>query len=160
MACRANLIFSSSDYAVKVFGLATFGTIYGTIVCISGLFTFGQAALQAVTHDFFSDNPTPVNLIVTALVLLVGAVMVTYVAVAGKRVQEEIFEEEERRSQYISTPQLTPRLGPTFGIGSPMLGPTYGTLRPSRGGTLDRPSLANLRMLSAVQEERGDSLRI
>lgn len=88
--------------------------------------------------------------------------MVTYVAVAGKRVQEEIFEEEERRSQYVSTPQMTPRLGPTFGIGSPMLGPTYGTMRtvPGRGGTLDRPSVANLRMLSAVQEERGDSFRI
>ncbi|QDS68041.1 hypothetical protein FKW77_009679 [Venturia effusa] len=150
-----------SDYAVKVFGLATFGTIYGTIVCVSGLFTFGQTALQAVTHDVFSNNPTPVNLIITALVLLVGAVMVTYVAVAGKRVQEEIFEEEERRSQYITTPQLTPRLGPTFVNGSPMLGPTYGTMRtaPNRG-TLDRPSVANLRMLSAVQEERGDSLRI
>ncbi|RDI89884.1 hypothetical protein Vi05172_g835 [Venturia inaequalis] len=151
-----------SDYAVKVFGLATFGTIYGTIVCVSGLFTFGQAALQAVTHDFFHDNPTPVNLIITTLVLVVGAVMVTYVAVAGKRVQVEIFEEEERRSQYITTPQMTPRLGPTFAIGSPMLGPTYGTMRsiPGRGGTLDRPSVANLRMLSAVQEERGESFRI
>jgi hypothetical protein len=132
-----------------VFGLATFGTIYGTIICVSGVFTFAQSALQAVTHEAFADNPTPVNLTLTALVLVFGAVLVTYVAVAGKKVLEEILEEEERRSQYLPTPQLTPRLGPSYA--SPKLGPAYGSIR---GGTLDRPSLANLRMLSAVQEER------
>lgn len=80
--------------------------------------------------------------------------MVTYVAVAGKRVQEEMLEEEERRSQYISTPILAPSLGPSYG--SPMLGQGYGSIsgRTGKGGTMDRPSLANLRMLSAVQEER------
>jgi hypothetical protein len=154
-------LLSSSDYAVKVFGLATFGTIYGTIICVSGVFTFAQSALQAVTHEAFNDNPTPVNLTLTGLVLIFGAVLVSYVAVAGKKVQEEILEEEERRSQYITTPHLTPRLGPSYGspmlgaaYGSPMLGPAYGSLRTVRGGTLDRPSLANLRMLSAVQEDR------
>jgi hypothetical protein len=140
---------------VKVFGLATFGTIYGTIICISGVFTFAQSALQAITHDAFADDPTPVNLALTGLVLVFGASLVTYVAVAGKRVQEEILEEEDRRSQYVTTPQLTPRLGPTYG--SPMLGPAYGTVRSGRHGTLDRPSLANLRMLSAVHEERTSS---
>jgi len=135
-----------------VFGLATFGTIYGTIICVSGLFTFTQSAMQALTHDIFADNPTPVNLTLTGLGLITGAVLVGYVAIAGRRVQQEIEEEEERRSLLLPTPQLTPRLGPSSA--SPRLGPNYGSIWIGRAGTLDRPSLANLRQLSAVQEER------
>lgn len=141
-----------SDYAVKVFGLATFGTIYGTIICISGVTTFTQSAMQALTHEAFNDNPAPVNLVLAGLGLMVGTALVTYVAVAGKHVQHEVLEEEERRSQMPQdpTPRATPRLGPFL---SPSLGPSYGTMRSARGQSLQRPSLANLRMLSAVDEE-------
>lgn len=141
-----------SDYAVKVFGFATFGTIYGTIICVSGLLTFAQSGLQALTHEVFHDNPTPINLSLAGLGLVVGVALVTYVAVAGKHVQHDILEEEERRSQmpHDLTPRQTPRLGPYL---SPSLGPTYGTMRSSRGESLLRPSLANLRQLSAVDEE-------
>ena len=140
------------DYAVKVFGLATFGTIYGTIICISGVTTFTQSAMQALTHEAFNDNPAPVNLVLAGLGLMVGTALVTYVAVAGKHVQHEVLEEEERRSQMPQdpTPRATPRLGPFL---SPSLGPSYGTMRSARGQSLQRPSLANLRMLSAVDEE-------
>lgn len=141
-----------SDYAVKVFGLGTFGTIYGTIICISGLLTFTQPAIQALTHDAFQDDPTPVNLSLAGLTLIVGVALVTYVAVAGKHVQHEVLEEEVRRSQmpYDATPRQTPRLGPWL---SPSLGPSYGTMRSGRQPSLLRPSLANLRQLSAVDEE-------
>ncbi|KAF2102633.1 MFS transporter, LAT3 family, solute carrier family 43, member 3 [Rhizodiscina lignyota] len=102
-----------SDYTVKVFGLATFGTIYGTIICTSGLLTFTQSALQAITHEAFSDNPTPVNLALAGLGLISGAALVLYVAFAGRKVQQEVVEEEERRS-LLPTPRETPRLDARF----------------------------------------------
>lgn len=94
------LIYHSwrSDYAAKVFGFATFGTVYGTIICISGLCTFTQSALQAITHDAFHDDPTPVNLALAGLGLLIGIALVTFVAARGRTVQEEQAEEDERRS--------------------------------------------------------------
>jgi hypothetical protein len=85
----------SSDYAAKVFGFATFGTVYGTIICLSGLCTFAQSALQAITHDVFHNDPTPVNLALAGLGLLIGSVLVTFVAVRGRAVQAD---EDERRS--------------------------------------------------------------
>ena len=107
--------------------------------------------MQSLTHDAFNDNPTPVNLALAGLGLVVGVALVTFVAVAGKHVQHEVLEEEERRSQmpYDATPLATPRLGPYL---SPSLGPSYGTMRSGRLPSL-RPSLANLRQLSAVDEE-------
>ena len=80
---------SPSDYTAKVFGFATFGTVYGTIICLSGLCTFTLSALQAITHDAFHNNPTPVNLALAGLGLLVGIVLVTFVAVRGRAVREE-----------------------------------------------------------------------
>jgi hypothetical protein len=139
-----------------VFGLATFGTIYGTIICISGLFTFSQSALQALVHDAFHDDPTPANLALSILGLVSGGALVGYVAVAGKRVKQEVVEEEERRS-LLPTPRQTPQLGPWR---SPSLTP-YGTMRDARGpgggrlAGLERPSLANLRSLSTVHEGGG-----
>lgn len=107
--------------------------------------------MQALTHEAFKDNPIPVNLSLAGMGLLVGVALVTYVAVAGKHVQQEILEEEVRRSQmpHDMTPRMTPRLGPYL---SPSLGPMYGTMRSNRQLSL-RPSLANLRQLSAVNEE-------
>jgi hypothetical protein len=89
---------SPSDYAAKVFGFATFGTVYGTIICLSGLCTFTQSALQAITHDAFHNNPTPVNLALAGLGLLTGIGLVTFVAVRGRAVREEQADEDERRS--------------------------------------------------------------
>jgi len=142
-----------SDYAAKVFGFATFGTIYGTIICLSGLLTFAQSAIQALTHDIFHDNPQPVNLVLAGIALLVGVALVAYVTIAGRIVQEEIADEEERRSLM---PQDTPRLGPQYGT-SPYLGPRDMTspVLTARGPRMERPSFANLRdRLSTVQENR------
>jgi len=89
---------SPSDYTAKVFGFTTFGTVYGTIICLSGLCTFTQSALQAITHDAFHNNPTPVNLALAGLGLLIGIVLVTFVAVRGRAVRDEQADEDERRS--------------------------------------------------------------
>ncbi|KAF7587211.1 hypothetical protein BBP40_007548 [Aspergillus hancockii] len=39
-----------SDYATKVFGFATFGRVYGTIICFSGIVNFSQYGLDYLTH--------------------------------------------------------------------------------------------------------------
>jgi hypothetical protein len=87
-----------SDYAAKVFGFSTFGTVYGAIICISGLCTFAQSALQAITHDVFKNDPSPVNLVLASLGLLVGISLVAFVAIGGRKVRAELAEEDERRS--------------------------------------------------------------
>ena len=73
-----------SDYSAKVFGFQTFGTVYGTIICLSGLLNFSQSGLDYLFHETFHENPIPVNLILLALGLIVGVALVSYVAIKGK----------------------------------------------------------------------------
>lgn len=68
-----------SDFCAKVFGFDTFGTVYGSIICISGAINFFQSTLDKLTHTTFNMNPTPIN---TALVLITaaaGSVTILYV---------------------------------------------------------------------------------
>jgi len=69
-----------SDYSAKVFGFRTFGTVYGTIICLAGLLNFSQSGLDYLFHETFQDDPTPVNLILLSLGLLVGLCLVGYVS--------------------------------------------------------------------------------
>ena len=88
-----------SDYAAKVFGFSTFGTVYGAIICISGLATLSaQSALQALTHTAFADDPSPVNLLLASLGLFLGTLLVAFVTIGGRKVRREHAEEDERRS--------------------------------------------------------------
>lgn len=87
-----------SDYAAKVFGFSTFGTVYGAIICVSGLCTFLQPALQALTHSVYHNDPSPVNLLLASLGLFVGILLVAFVAIGGRKVRAEHAEEDERRS--------------------------------------------------------------
>lgn len=127
-----------SDYAAKVFGFSTFGTVYGAIICISGLCTFAQSALQAITHDVFKNDPSPINLLLASLGLLVGISLVAFIAIGGRKVRAE---QDERRS-------LFPR-------------PSYSNLRnvaeessESEASTLrPKPSFANLTPLVEDEEE-------
>ena len=78
-----------SDYAAKVFGYATFGTVYGAIICLSGLFTFTQSGLQALLHDVFEDDPEPINLGLATLGLVLGVILVMYVDIKGRDLQRQ-----------------------------------------------------------------------
>jgi hypothetical protein len=69
----------NSDYAAKVFGFATFGKVYGLIICLAGLFNFSQSALDALTHRAFDNDPRPVNLILLIIALVVGTTLVIFV---------------------------------------------------------------------------------
>lgn len=73
-----------SDYSAKVFGFRTFGTVYGTIICLSGLFNFSQSGLDYLFHRVFGGNPIPVNIILLSLGLLIGTVLVSFVTVRVK----------------------------------------------------------------------------
>ncbi|KAI0391680.1 FMP42 protein [Xylariaceae sp. FL0594] len=70
---------SVSDYSAKVFGFRTFGTVYGTIICLAGLFNFSQSALDYLFHETFRGDPVPVNLILLSAGLLVGVCLVGFV---------------------------------------------------------------------------------
>jgi MFS family permease len=78
-----------SDYATKVFGFKTFGRVYGTIICISGLAIFAQVGLDHLTHEAFGDNPTPVNAAMTGAGLAIGLVLVAFVKVQGQKLTRE-----------------------------------------------------------------------
>ncbi|GMF13188.1 unnamed protein product [[Candida] boidinii] len=68
----------------KVFGFETFGTVYGTIMTISGVVNFGQTFLDQATHTTFKMNPTPLNLVMLFVTLVLGGITVSYVYVQSK----------------------------------------------------------------------------
>ncbi|KAH8176404.1 major facilitator superfamily protein [Sarocladium implicatum] len=90
-----------SDYATKVFGFATFGRIYGTLTCLSGLLNFFQSSLDALTHGPLKGNPFWVNVGLGALGSLFGIVLTIFTAVKGKEFTQERTEskagQESRR---------------------------------------------------------------
>lgn len=92
-----------SDYAAKVFGFATFGTVYGTIVCFSGAAIFCQSGLQALVHSVFEEDPGPMNLWLAGFGLIVGVCLVMYVDMQGRKVRHEHAEQDERRSVRIGS---------------------------------------------------------
>lgn len=83
-----------SDYAAKVFGFATFGKVYGLIICLAGLLNFSQTALDALTHQTFHNDPIPVNVILLVLALIVGIFLVGYVYRKSHTIQREVIEEQ------------------------------------------------------------------
>ncbi|KAI1177420.1 major facilitator superfamily domain-containing protein [Nemania sp. FL0916] len=69
-----------SDYSAKVFGFQTFGTVYGTIICLAGLLNFSQSGLDYLFHETFHGDPVPVNVMLFMLTLVIGICLVSYVA--------------------------------------------------------------------------------
>ena len=116
-----------SDYAAKVFGFATFGKVYGLIICLAGLFNFSQSGLDALTHKAFANDPMPVNLMLLVAALLVGIVLVLYVWRKARKIgkqdlRHEAEEAEERLMPGADMPGSVDRTG-------------YGTLQvPASGG--------------------------
>ncbi len=82
------------DYSAKVFGFRTFGTVYGTIICLSGLFNFSQSGLDFLFHQTFHGNPVPVNLILMSTGLAIGVCLVLYVGIQARGLQRRLLEQE------------------------------------------------------------------
>ncbi|KAL1305682.1 hypothetical protein AAFC00_007275 [Neodothiora populina] len=83
-----------SDYSAKVFGFATFGKVYGLIICLAGLFNFSAQGLDALTHKQFRNDPVPVNVILLSAALLVGVVLVGYVWRESRVMERDGLEDE------------------------------------------------------------------
>ncbi len=83
-----------SDYSAKVFGFRTFGTVYGTIICFSGLFNFSQSGLDYLFHQTFRGNPVPVNLMLMTLGLTIGICLIIFVGVQVRGLKRRMLERE------------------------------------------------------------------
>jgi MFS family permease len=78
-----------SDYTTKVFGFTTFGRVYGTIACISGLMQLLQSGLDALVHGPLENNPIPINVTFTVVGTATAVLMALYIHVKGNRYREE-----------------------------------------------------------------------
>lgn len=83
-----------SDFCAKVFGFETFGTIYGSIICISGICNILQQVMDKATHEYFNMNPTPINSILTGLTAILGATLILYVRSQEKTIKRRGLELE------------------------------------------------------------------
>ncbi|UPX16567.1 uncharacterized protein EKO05_0006960 [Ascochyta rabiei] len=83
-----------SDYATKVFGFATFGRVYGTIICFSGLINLSQTGIDALTKRTFNGNPVPVNAFLAGFTFIIGTSLVVYITVQVYRVRKKLDEED------------------------------------------------------------------
>ncbi|KAF4976921.1 hypothetical protein FZEAL_6456 [Fusarium zealandicum] len=78
-----------SDYSAKVFGFRTFGTVYGLIICLSGLLNFSQSGLDVLFHQTFNGNPVPVDVMLLLLGLAVGVSLVIFVAMQLRKMHQK-----------------------------------------------------------------------
>ncbi|KAL6702504.1 hypothetical protein ACN47E_001594 [Coniothyrium glycines] len=121
-----------SDYSAKVFGFATFGKVYGLIICLAGLLNFSQSALDAATHKTFHNNPVPVNVILLSLALLVGIALVGFVWSRSHKILRENIEEAAERSVGTEREQLMPTAEVGVNDYGAVNGHSNGTLSPTQ----------------------------
>lgn len=93
-----------SDYAAKVFGFETFGTVYGVIISISGVFNLLQASLDKATHQVFNGNPIPVNVLLLSVTVLVGGTLLAYISTQLKYIRRKQLEDEAVRAPITAMP--------------------------------------------------------
>lgn len=94
-----------SDYSAKVFGFATFGKVYGLIICLAGLFNFSAQGLDALTHKQFHNDPVPVNVVLLSLAFLVGVGLVAFVWKKSRNMERERLEDEAEGVQETLMPE-------------------------------------------------------
>lgn len=103
-----------------MFGFATFGRVYGTIICLSGLINLSQTGIDALTKSTFDGNPIPVNTFLAGTGFIVGSALVIFVGVQGHRLRKKL--EEEDRMTYTETTSIMDSLleddDRRFGYGS------------------------------------------
>lgn len=97
-----------SDYSAKVFGFATFGKVYGLIICLAGLGNFSQAGLDALTHRAFGNDPVPANVLLLVLALVVGVALVGFVGRKSYTMGREKLEVEAEEAREVLMPEADP----------------------------------------------------
>lgn len=88
-----------SDYCAKVFGIATFGKVYGTVICLAGLFNFSQAGLDAITYVLCDGDPRPANLVLLLAAVVVGIALLLFVRSKGREARRQLLGEEARMAR-------------------------------------------------------------
>ncbi|OTA99284.1 hypothetical protein M426DRAFT_68132 [Hypoxylon sp. CI-4A] len=83
-----------SDFATKIFGFATFGRIYGTITCLSGLVNFVQSGLDALTHGPLQDDPTPINAAMAVGGTILSVSLTAYIVIQGRLFRQKMDKRE------------------------------------------------------------------
>ncbi|KAK9476286.1 major facilitator superfamily domain-containing protein [Lipomyces japonicus] len=101
---RSLFYTTASDYVAKVFGFDTFGTVYGLISTISGLFNFVQSGFDHITHRILSRDPRPVNIALLIVSTSVGALFVWYVQRQTKRLKRSALEMEAETATALRMP--------------------------------------------------------
>ncbi|CAM9019615.1 unnamed protein product [Wickerhamomyces anomalus] len=93
-----------SDYSAKVFGFTTFGTVYGLMMCISGLINYFQTFLDYITHHYEGNNPIPVNLGLIACTLIFGSSLIFYILTQQKNIERKKLEQEAESAPEMEIP--------------------------------------------------------
>jgi len=93
-----------SDYTAKVFGFRTFGTVYGLVICIAGFGNFSQSGLDSLLHKVFNGNPVPVNIGLLVTALVIGSILVTFVAVKAYSMGREKLIDEAANAEEVTMP--------------------------------------------------------
>ncbi|CAN8096187.1 unnamed protein product [Discula destructiva] len=88
-----------SDYATKVFGFATFGRIYGTVICVSGLGQLIQPALDELMHGPLHENPIPLNIAFAVSGFVISAALTLFVYVKTRLNEAAGMDEEEEEEE-------------------------------------------------------------
>lgn len=89
-----------------MFGFATFGRVYGAIICISGVVSFSQYALDALMQGPFHGNPTPINIVLAAAGFFVGTVLVLFVRTKGRQIRRRQLEEDAQAERERLIPEV------------------------------------------------------
>ncbi|ODV96861.1 hypothetical protein PACTADRAFT_1447 [Pachysolen tannophilus NRRL Y-2460] len=105
VAYRPFFYTSISDYCAKVFGFDTFGTIYGSIMCLSGIFNFLQSFLDKETHTTFKMNPIPLNAILVGITVIIGGITVWFV-----KVEAAAYNQKKEQLRHIDMESSTIRV--------------------------------------------------
>lgn len=80
-----------------MFGFATFGRVYGTLTCLSGLFNFFQSDLDRLTYGPLKGDPLLVNVGLGALGSVFGIVLTVFTAIKGREFTKERMADQERQ---------------------------------------------------------------
>lgn len=91
-----------------MFGFATFGKVYGLIICLAGILNFAQSGLDALRHKAFHKDPVPLNVILLVVALCVGIPLVVYVWLKARKIQREGLEESAEHAREIRMPGVPP----------------------------------------------------
>jgi len=88
-----------SDYCAKVFGVATFGKVYGAVICLAGLFNFSQAGLDAITYVLCGGDPRPANLVLLVAAVAIGVALLLFVRARGREARRRLLGDEARMAR-------------------------------------------------------------